>query len=372
VTTCDDGGCNGASTSDVETNVARVFDKCEDVLADNPKLRACTDRLRRFSARWLEQHDGLSYGFSNSNADYFAAQTAPDVPQGMMSPPMELLAAMPSLTQVEEVARASGLHYVEQASAIGGTRLFVLKPDPSGLYDQWTLMNLRPGVSPAEVSSRVSFLAVQKTDAQGTPLAAVRVHFRDYLVTKTSPDAVSLTSDASDNAKCYSCHASGVRQLIAMRTPSLDARAVLGEPGYSDGATVPKDFATQRLRAMNERLRSYGLNDWNGQIVTADFGPPLGEGQGCTACHDGKQRGALTVATSQKQLRQKVEIELTMPPASGLSELVERSQTHDPPLWADELATLDAAKGAHKALLAQMIAASAPALEDWILQTPCE
>src|SRR5262249_18337999 len=161
---------------------------------------------------------------------------------------------------------------------------------------------------------------------------AVRVHFRDLLVEPAPEGGYSATSDALDNAKCYSCHPSGVRHLIATRTPALAARPVLGEPGYpGDG---PADFAFQRLTAMNARLASYGLHDYAGQIAVADPGPALGAEEGCTACHDGKTRGVLTVATSRKQLAHKVVAELAMPPTPGLPELVEREAMKDPPLTA--------------------------------------
>jgi hypothetical protein len=161
-----------------------------------------------------------------------------------------------------------------------------------------------------------------------------------------------------------------VRHLLAVRTPSLAAKPVLGEPGYpGDG---PTDFAFQRLGAMNDRLASYGLADWNGTIVPADHGPALGVEQGCTACHDGTIRGALTVSTAQKQLAHKVVAELAMPPAAGLTQLVERQVMNDPPLTAAEAADLAGAQTAHASMLADLEATRAPALERWLLETPCE
>jgi hypothetical protein len=173
-----------------------------------------------------------------------------------------------------------------------------------------------------------------------------------------------------DNAKCYSCHPSGVRHLVAGRTPSLAAKPVLGEPGYpGDG---PADFAYQRLTAMNDRLASYGLPDWNGTIVPADHGPALGVEEGCTACHDGAVRGVLTVSTSQKQLALKVVGELAMPPTAGLTKLVERQAMNDPPLTPADSATLAGAEAAHASALASLEAARAEALQRWLLERRCE
>jgi len=368
--TCDDDGCDAATYDAVEADVASVFTQCAGLLLDNPPLAACTDRLRRFTSSWLQQHDLTSYGFTDDDAAYFAAQVAPGVPQGMMVPPPALLSAIPDLDAVILAARNRGFPYVVQASCLGDQRLFVVTPDPAGRFDQWTLMNLVPGTSPAQVYGRVSFLAVQKTDAAGAPLPAVRVHFRDLLVQSSGGGAYGVTSDPQDNAKCYSCHVSGARHLIATRTPSLAAKPILGEPGYpGDG---PADFAFQRLTAMNDRLASYALADWNGTIVPADHGPALGTTQGCTACHDGVVRGVLTVSTSRKQLARKVVTELAMPPAAGLTELVERQAMADPPLTPADTAALAAALATHATLLADLEAASAPALEGWLRETPCE
>jgi len=369
--TCDDDGCDAATHDAVEADVAGVLARCEALLADNPPIAACTDRLRRFTASWLRQHDLGSYGFTTDNDAYFAAQVAPGVPSGMMTPPPALLSAMPDLEQVIDAARANGFPYAVQASCLGNVRLYVVTADPAGRFDQWTVMNLvADTAAPVLVHSRVSFLAVQRADAAGAPLPAVRVHFRDLLVQSSPGGAYSVTSDAADNAKCYSCHPSGVRQLVGVRTPGLAARPVLGEPGYpGDG---PADFPFQRLGALNARLAAYGLNDYSGQIAVADHGPALGAEQGCTACHDGQTRGALTVSTSRRQLQHKVVAELAMPPAEGLTQLVEREALDDPPLTAAEEAALAAAEGAHAALLDGLVAARGPAVQRWLLDTRCE
>jgi hypothetical protein len=371
VRTCDDDGCDTATYKAVKADVAAVFAQCEGLLADNPPVAACTERLRRFTASWLPLHDKTSYGFCADNAAYFAAQVAPGTPPGMMDPPSALLSAMPELDRVIDAARAKGWPYVLQRSCLGNERLYVVVPDPSGKLDQWIVMNVRdPKAVPTLVHTRVSFLAVQKTDAAGAPLPAVRVHFRDLLVQSSPGGAYRVENDERDNAKCYACHPSGVRRLLAARTPDLAAKPVLGEPGYpGDG---PSDFAVERLAAMNARLSSYGLNDYTGQIAVADQGPALGAEEGCTKCHDGKHRGVLTVSTSRKQIEHKLLTELAMPPAPGLSDLLERRATKAPPLTAAEAATLDEAEATHARLLAALTASRAPALQRWLLETRCE
>ena len=369
VKTCDADGCDSATYHAVETAVAEPLAACAALLADNPPIAVCADRLRRFTASWLQQHDLTSYGFTSANDAYFAAQTGPDVPLGTITPPAALLSAMPDLAQVIAAARAHGFPYLIQTSGLGNVRFYALTADPAGRFDQWTVMNLRAD-TPSQVHTRVSFLAVQKTDAAGAPLPAVRLHFRDLLVEPSADGGYQVSSDLADNAKCYSCHPSGVRQLVGRRTANLAAKPILGELGYpGDG---PPDFAFQRLGALDARLASYGLPDWSGQIVVADHGPALGAEQGCTQCHDGHARGVLTVSTSGKQLQHMVSAELAMPPTDGLTALVERRETNDPPLTAAEAEELAAAESAHAALLSDLEAARAPALRRWLLATGCE
>ena len=365
--TCNDAPC-APSFGAIQAEVAPVFAQCAAFLADNPPLEACTDRTRRFLRSWLDQHAPDSYGFTSPDDAYFAKGTAPEAPAGMTTPPAPLLAAMPLLSDVEGVARQNGWPYVVQRSGLGGVRLFVLTADPSGRFDQWTLMNLRTGTAPAEVHALLSFLAVQKADAAGTGLPAVRVHFRDYVVAPFGP-GFSLTSDPRDNAKCYACHPSGARTLIATRTPDLAADPVQGEPGFPGQA--PPGFADQRLRALNERLLGYGLCDWNGDVAVADHGPALGGAEGCTACHDGKIRGPITAATSRTQLRRRVVDQLAMPPTPALPELVERQAMSDPALTPAEQKQLADARDGHASLLDGLEASSAPALEAWLLATSC-
>jgi hypothetical protein len=326
--------------------------------------------MRRFLRSWLDQHAPDSYGFTSPNEAYFAEGTSPDAPAGSTTPPAPLLAAMPLLSDVEAVARQNGWPYVVQRSCLGGVRLFVLTRDPSGRFDQWTLMNLRTDASPTRVHALVSFLAVEKADAAGRVLPAVRVHFRDYVVAPFGTN-YQLASDPRDNAKCYSCHTSGARALMPIRTPDLRADPVRGEPGFLGQAAPSPDFAYERLGALNDRLIGYGLCDWNGDIAVADHGPALGAAEGCSSCHDGRYRGPVTVSTSRKQLHHQVVDQLAMPPTPGLSSLVERQTMSDPPLTQADQQQLEDAQAAHGALVDGLEASSAPLLEAWLLATSC-
>jgi hypothetical protein len=216
----------------------------------------------------------------------------------------------------------------------------------------------------------MSFIAVQKKDARGAARPRVRLHFRDYTLAQ-QPHGASMSLDPKGSTKCYACHGSGVRKLIPRRTSFLEARPVRGEAGFRD-TSAPPGFAAQRLASLNERLTSYGLPDWNGLVAEGGLGPPLGEAQGCTSCHNGRIRAPLTVMTSDRQIAERVQYELAMPPDAHLVSLLERSETKDPPLTAAEQAQLDAAFDGHGRLLQSLVTARPATLSRWLRRTRCQ
>ena len=378
VATCEDSTCDQTFFDAVKTDVKDVLDRCAPFIDSHPKIAACTKNLRRFVPSWMQQHDQSSYGFTVDNKTYLAAEVAADRPAGMMTPPPEIVAALPDPHAVEEAARTNGWRYVTHDSALGsagvGARTFIYKPDPAGRFDQWMLLNLS-AADPTKVNTTIplSFIGVQKTDAAGQPLARIRVNFRDYTIDKAADGA--LTIDAREDAagKCYSCHPSGLRQLINFRTPILAAKPVKGEPDYDPaGLKVPDDFGFKRLQELNAVIRSYGLPDWNGQIVPEDHGPALGAEQGCTSCHDGTTRGRLTVSTSTDQLEKKIYYQLSMPPEPAAARLLEGDALKKPPLTASEQAQLQALQTQHDALTTAFEDARFPTLQTWLTAESCE
>lgn len=372
VETCENGPCDAAHHAFVAATVQSVFERCAGFLARHPAIDRCSRNLRDFTPAWLQQHSVDTYGFTVDNPTYLAAQEAAEMPEGMMRPPPALIAALPLRSRVEAAAREHGLPYLTHESALGGVRTFVLVPDPGGRFDQWMLLNFTGKTQPAiDPTTPMSFLAVQKRDAAGRELPRVKLHFRDYsLVRSGGQNRLNLVD--SRNGKCHACHVSGVRQLIPRRTPALDARPVRGDPGYAPhGSRPPADFAHERLLALNARLRSYGLPDWDGRVVPEHHGPALGEAQGCTECHDGHTRGVLTVLTSTAQIQRKISEELSMPPARGLVDLLERSEMRHPPLSRAEGEALDDAFDAHEAIDQQFQDSRLPALRRWLLEASC-
>jgi hypothetical protein len=221
-------------------------------------------------------------------------------------------------------------------------------------------------------------LAVEKHDSAGNPLARVRLHLRDYLVA-AGAESWHLELPEDHEAKCYACHGSGLRLLVPSDGKVLASAPVRGEPGYGAGV-VPDDFAKQRLRELNQRMLDYGPPDWNGALDPSDHGPALGASLGCTACHDGETRGALTVSTSELTIWQKMVEQLSMRsyvpgrpvPHEFAMALLERERTGEPPLSVDEQHALRVARDEHMADYQAFVAARFPTWRDWMLEAPCD
>ncbi len=346
--------CSGPQSCDtladfaghVEREVLGTLDRCAEDLAENPAIASCTEHLRRFAPTWLGQHAGYSYGFEQDNRDYLAAQ-----PQGMMDPPAALLAALPEKTAIEETARTNAWRYLTQESALGGVRTFIAISDRDGRFDQWLVIGLDDGATAIADPAILSVIAVERKSAAGNDLAAVRLHFRDYLLHEAN-GSWQLTLPEQHDGRCYSCHASGLRQLI----PTISSAS------------------------FNERLLSYGLPDWGDTLDPADHGPPLGANLGCTSCHDGAVRGPLTVSANEAMLAQKMVGQLSMQgvgpgrsvPDETAMRLLVRETTGSPPLSSEEQGELDQARSRHTADYQDFVAARFPAWKSWTLERGCE
>ena len=361
VQTCSDqDNCQelvGDFAEHVQRDVLDTLASCSEDVRKNPNIDACTANLRRFAPAWLRQHGSQAYGFEQTNHDYFAAQTSAEAPPGMMDPPSALLGALPARAALALAAQRAGWSYLTHDSCLGGVRTFINIVDPDDRFEQWLLLGVDPQAEAIADPAIMSFLAVQKRAADGSLLEQVRVHFRDYRLSQLDGVWQAALPEQGDG-KCYACHGSGVRQLLPFS--STDNAAVL------DG--------------LNQRLASYGLPDWNGSIRTADYGPALGAELGCTHCHDGEQRGPLTVFTSEGMLYQKVVEQLSMRafdgshavPDQAAMRLLQQQKEATTPLSPSELQALARARTEHEADYAELVASRLPALVGWLLETPCD
>jgi hypothetical protein len=381
VRTCSDLTDCGATLADfveqVEVQVTGVLDACAKDLEDNAPIHACTEHLRAYVPAWRQQHGTGSYGFVQPNVEYFAAQTAPGAPPGMMDPPSALIEALPTRAAVESVARDQGFVYLTHDSCLGGVRTFVNVRDAQDRFEQWLLFGMENGATTIADPSIVSFIAVQKADAGGVALARPRLHFRDYVVSN-GESGWSLTLPEGFEGKCYACHSSGLRLLVPSIGAFTESAPVRGEAGF--GAPPAPDFGARRLAELNERLLAYGPPDWNGTIDPADHGPVLGASLGCTHCHDGRQRGTLNVSTSEGTLYQKLVEQLSMRsyhdgvsvPDERAMELLAREKSGSPPLDASEAEELAEARAEHQRDYEAFVAERFPAWQAWVLERRCD
>ena len=379
VDTCELGDCDQDFHDHIQTTVADVLTACDAAIKASPQITKCTENLRSYIPTWLVQHDRHGYGFTIDNHAYNAREDGPDAPPGMMTVPQALINALPNAARFEKAARANGWKYIVTDSMIDqGKRTFVFMPDPDGYYDKWMLLNLEDG-DVVDTTNPVSFIAVQKKDAQGHVLPKVRLNFRDYFLER-SPVGYDLVTHDDAGGKCYACHVSGMRRLIERETVTMrrnPALPVKGDPEFAPDNKPDPAFALKRLKELNARLTSYGMNDWDGMIKVENHGPVLGGDQGCTDCHDDATRGALRMSTSVNQLWEKAYYQLAMPPEPGLQDLLQKrllSQDDDslPQPTADEDNKLDKAITSHHTLIQELDDSRYPILKQWLLQTSCQ
>jgi hypothetical protein len=257
-------------------------------------------------------------------------------------------------------------------------RIFIAIDDVRDRFDRWMIVNLDAEAKRVVSPAIISFIAVQKRSAEGAPLSRVRLHFRDYWAVDTG-NSWSLSLPDTLAGKCYACHASGMRLLLPTRSEITASAPVRGEEGF-DGSDTSPDFAMTRLARFNERLLAYGAHDWNDTVRPADHGPPLGRDLGCTSCHDGSLRGALTVSTSEGTLAQKMVEQLSMRgtlggvavPDTAAMSLLERERKGAPPLSSDEKTALDRARSEHERDYAHIMAERFPSWKAWTLEQRCD
>ena len=142
-----------------------------------------------------------------------------------MDPPRELVNALADRASVEEQARANGWPYLVHDSGLGGLRMFVTVVDER--FDQWIVIGLDADSPAVPIPAIMSFIGVEKKDASGATLDKVRLHFRDYVVTRRE-GSLALELPELLEGKCYACHGNGMRALIPTHAPARDPSCPLG------------------------------------------------------------------------------------------------------------------------------------------------
>ncbi|MBH47180.1 MAG: hypothetical protein CME71_03315 [Halobacteriovorax sp.] len=259
-------------------------------------VKACAERVLK-SARQTQytRYNGHSMGWEVSDTDYISS-----VPDGYLDLPREFKDGLPA--NYQELAREKGWKMVEYRSRTVPNPpygsfsrvLFLIEGEKVDKWIQFTLPE-----DPNNKERLIDFIALEKPEG---PNDKATPYFTQYWRDGNSRNPKMRTSGSFDN--CYSCHPNGMRELSP-------------EPGsYSaEGA--------QNLDYMREAMTNYtagrGSVDWGGALHPEEYGPPMGQAQGCVKCHnngDGMHefsRGAITGRHDRGHIRHKMTEDKTMP-----------------------------------------------------------
>ncbi|MEK7690055.1 MAG: hypothetical protein AAB425_03445, partial [Bdellovibrionota bacterium] len=245
--------------------------------------------------------------FRQSDLDYLAA-----TPPEMIAFPDELKDGLPE--NWREICDGhpdwSCLPFTSKSlpnpPALSFGRLLIVARGPD--FDRWMLFTV-PEKRGKKVSKEhlIDFIGVEKTqviDGSIQKREKPLLHFVEYWRDRKGGNPVYRKQLAS----CYKCHPSGMRDIVPA-IGSVDEA----------GATLAKD--------LNREMRRYGGFDLGGAFDPADYGPPMGDAQSCTKCHDGKpgHRGILNAAhlgeRSRHQIYFKMVHDLSMPPGAAGQEV---------------------------------------------------
>lgn len=253
------------------------------------------------------RRDDFEMGFEVPDRDYLAAQ-----PKEMMALPHELADGLPD--DWEDLFQERGWLYLRYTSWSvknppndSMERLLVMVPGSA--YDQWINFTFKDPSNPSSPPERmIDMIVMQKRDSSQN--IQPKIHFRQYVTNSRGNRPLLRTrGQLGKTENCYSCHATGMREIIPAPGSLQPVVALRGEEG-SDGV----ELARKRLDRLNKRMRDYGKVSWGSSLDPATYGPPLGAVVGCNRCHDGQARGILNAGADAESVRHKMVRELTMPP----------------------------------------------------------
>ncbi|PIP88665.1 MAG: hypothetical protein COW01_14090 [Bdellovibrionales bacterium CG12_big_fil_rev_8_21_14_0_65_38_15] len=259
-------------------------------------VNQCADRIiQRSKLRILEDDNDHSMGWEVSDSDYINA-----VPQGYLDLPDEFKDGLPD--NYAEIAKNKGWKMLEYRSRTVPNPpnrsfsrvLFLVEGEKVDKWIQFTLPE-----SSEKKEQLIDFIAMEKPTSPGDKATP---YYTQYWRDKQSRNPKMRTQGEFDN--CYSCHPNGMRELSP-------------EPGSysSEGA--------DNLGYMRQAMKNYtvgrGSVDYKGALHPEQYGPPMGEGQGCVKCHNNGQgmhqesRGAINSRTDSGHIQHKMTQDMTMP-----------------------------------------------------------
>lgn len=259
-------------------------------------VNKCSERiLKRAELRGLERNRDHSMGWEVSDSDYTNS-----VPDGYLDMPREFKDGLPD--NYAELAKQKGWKMLEYRSrtvpnppnSSFSRVLFLVEGEKVDKWIQFTLPE-----NDTNTEQLIDFIAMEKptsADDKATP------YYTQYWRDRQGRNPKMRTQGSFDN--CYSCHPNGMRELSP-------------EPGsYSAEGAESLDYMKQ---AMTNYTKGRGSVDYKGALHPEQYGPPMGEGQGCVKCHnngDGiheESRGAINSRHSNGHIQHKMTEDMTMP-----------------------------------------------------------
>jgi len=203
-----------------------------------------------------------------------------------------------------QVAQQNGWQAVTYRSRTvgnpGPTRSYmrVLFKIPGNPYERWIQFTIGELDNPNQPEQLVDAIAVNTQTRQ--------ISFNQFWRNQNGQDPRPRIEGAHGSGgnldSCISCHPNGMRELSP-----------------APGSYPAQDQAT--IESFNRSMEGYGRLAWQGLDVDA-YGPPLGQAEGCTRCHNGYtgdpaiSRGALTVMTAGSQYTHKLRDDMSMSPTT--------------------------------------------------------
>lgn len=271
-----------------------IWRDCEATFRLNG-VQACAERVvKRAEKEEFNRYNGHSMGWEVSDRDYLSS-----VPDGYLDMPREFKDGLPS--NIREIAKDKGWKVIQYDSrtvanppnrSYGRTLVLV----PGEKVDKWIQFTSDNTRGKGQL---IDFVAMEKPTS---PDDKAKPYYTQYM--RDSNGRNPTQRQSFDN--CYSCHPNGMREL----SPA---------PGSYSAADKPV------LDEMQEIMRNYtagrGGVDWGGKIHPEEYGPPMGEAQGCVKCHnngDGRHefsRGAINYRHDRGHIRHKMNNDYSMPVA---------------------------------------------------------
>ncbi len=272
-----------------------MWENCEATFRLNG-VQACAERiLKKARQTKYTRSNGHSMGWEMSDRDYLRS-----VPEGYLDLPPELSDGLPD--NIREIAAQKGWKYMRYRSRTVGNppngsyeRALLLIPGET--VDKWIQFTVPENGGRAE--QLVDFIALEKATG---PNDKPTPYFTQYWRDRNGRNPQQRSHGSFDN--CYSCHPGGMRELSPQP----------GSYSAEDGET---------LKFMQETMSNYILGrggvDWGEALHPEEYGPPMGERQGCVKCHNNgegtheQSRGAITTRHDRGHIRHKMLEDKTMP-----------------------------------------------------------